>query len=185
MQPISGLISGAAQSPVTVAGVTEPPKIQRLEDEALRRSLKRAMDEYVPEEKQEPAGRYWPGKDENGQPKIYFDDPTRAVDQLERPDELPNAGAPEQNKDAEGPDKKASGDKTESCTCSTGKVDREIEKLKKERAELERQINSETDDTKIKELEKKLSQIESELSQKDNDTYRHQHSTFSYTIISG
>ena len=179
MQPISGLISDAVQSPVTVAGVKEPPKIQRPEDEAPRRSLKRAMDEYVPEEKQEPTGRYWLGKDENGQSKIYFDDPGQAVGQSEKLAELPNADAPERNKDVEGPDKKASGDKVEGCTCSTDKVDREIEKLKKERAELERQINSETDDTKIKELEKKLSQLESELSQKDNDTYRRQHSTFS------
>ena len=75
MQPNSGLFPGAAQSSVTVAGVKEPPKIQRPEDEVPRRSLKRAMDEYVPEEKQEPAGNYWPGKDENGQPRIYFDDP--------------------------------------------------------------------------------------------------------------
>ena len=179
MQPISGLIPGAVQSPVTVAGVKEPPKIQRPEDEAPRRSLKRAMDEYVPEEKQEPTGRYWLGKDENGQPKIYFDDPEQAVGQSEKSDEPPNADAPGQSKDTEGSDKKDSGDKAESCTCSTDQVDREIEKLKKERAELERQINSETDDTKIKELEKKLSQIESELRQKDNDTYRRQHSTFS------
>ena len=182
MQPISGLIPGAVQSPVTVAGVKEPPKIQRLEDEAPRRSLKRAMDEYVPEEKQEPTGRYWLGKDENGQPKIYFDDPEQAVGQSEKSDEPPNADASEQNKGAEGPDKKVSGDKAESCTVNTDKVDREIEKLKKKREELKRQIHSETDDSKVRELEKKLSQIERELSQKDNDTYRRQHSTFSQSL---
>ena len=179
MQPISGFTPVAVQSPVAVASAKEPPKIQRPEDEAPGRSLKRTMDEYVPEEKQEPAGRYWLGKDENGQPKIYFDDPERAVSQPERSDELPGTDAPEQNKGADRPDKKASGDKAESCTCNTDKVDREIEKLKKEREELERQINSETDDSKIRELEKKLSQVERALSQKDNDTYRRQHSTFS------
>lgn len=180
MQPISGLISDAAQSPVTVAGVKEPPKIQRPEDEAPRRSLKRAMDEYVPEEKQEPAGRYWQGKDADGQPKIYFDDPDRAADAPQKQDELPDTDSPDKDREADAPGKKAAnGRKAEICRGSTDAVDREIEKLKKKKEELERQINSETDDTKIKELEKKLVQVESELRQKDNDTYRRQHSTFS------
>lgn len=179
MQPISGAIPGAAQSPISVAGVKEPSKVLRPEDEAQGHPLKPVMDEYVPEEKQEPSGRYWLGKDEDGQPKIYFDDPERAAGQSKQADELPDADAPEEDKDVDGPDEKTSGDKAENCTCSTDKVDREIEKLKKKQEELERQINSETDDTKIKELEKKLAQVESELSQKDNDTYRRQHSTFS------
>ena len=179
MQPISALIPGAAQSPVTVASVKEPSKNQRPEDDAPKPSLKRAVDEYVPEAKQEPAGRYWMGKDENNQPKIYFDDPDRTTGQPERSGEYANIDAPEQTNGAEGPDKKASGDKSENCTVNTDKVDREIKKLKKEREELERQIQSETDDSKVRELERKLFQIERELSQKDNDTYRRQHATFS------
>ena len=160
MQPISGLTFSAAQSPASISGVKEIPKVQQPEEKDQNRPTRPMMDEYVLEEKQEPTGRYWLGKDENGQPKIYFDDPERG-------------------RSAEDPDKKISDDKAESCTCSTDKVDREIEKLKKKQEELERRINSETDDTKIKELEKKLAQVESELSQKDNDTYRRQHSTFS------
>lgn len=66
------------------------------------------------------------------------------------------------------------------CTCNTDKVDREIEKLKEKKKQLEQQIQAAAGDAqKVKELEKKLAQVESALSQKDNDTYRRQHSTFS------
>ncbi len=82
----------------------------------------------------------------------------------------------------------------EVCVCNTDKVDREIEKLKEKKRELEQQIQSAFGDEtpsgyhsmpsgdkverKIQELEKKLAQVEQELSQKDNDTYRKQHSEF-------
>ena len=122
------------------------------------------MDEYVPEEKQEPSGRYWLGKDEDGQPKVYFDDPERAVD---KPSGVP------------APEKKAEGDKKERCTANTDQVDREIERLKKRKETLEQQIRSQTDDAKIKELERQLAQVERELAQKDNDAYRRQHTVFS------
>ena len=179
MQPISGLAPGAAQSPAAVSGVKEAPKVQRPEGKEQSCPLKPVMDEYVPEKPQEPSGRYWLGKDADGQPKIYFDDPEQAADAPEKQDKLPDVDNPEQDKGVDGSERKASGDRAESCTCNTDNVDREIEKLKKKQEELERQINSETDDTKVKELEKKLAQVESELSQKDNDTYRRQHATFS------
>ena len=54
-------------------------------------------------------------------------------------------------------------------------MDREIEKLKKKQQELEQRLNTETDEAKIKELERQLAQVERELKQKDNDTYRRQH----------
>ena len=79
MQSISGINSGAAQPSVPIAGVDEPKKVQRPEDETQSRYQKPVMDEYVPEEKPEPSGRYWLGKDEDGKPKIYFDDPKRAL----------------------------------------------------------------------------------------------------------
>ena len=167
MQPISGLAPGTGQSPIVVSGTKEVSKVQRPESEAQSRPLEPVMDKYIPEENQEPSGRYWLGKDEDGKPKIYFDAPEQTADD------------PERSEDTDNPDKKVSGDKAESCTCNTDSVDREIEKLKKKQAELEQQINSETDASKINALEKKLAQIESELSQKDNDTYRRQHSTFS------
>ena len=58
---------------------------------------------------------------------------------------------------------------------NTDKVDREIERLKKKRQELEQQRDTETDEAKIKDLERQLAQVEQELKQKDNDTYRRQH----------
>ena len=66
----------------------------------------------------------------------------------------------------------------EKCTGNTDRVDREIEKLKRKKKELEGQIHSETDDKKIEQLEKELAQVERELSQKDNDAYRRQHTVF-------
>ena len=50
--------------------------------------------------------------------------------------------------------------------------------MKKKKKELEQQINAETDEAKVRELEKKLGQVERELSEKDNDNYRRQHSKF-------
>ncbi len=179
MEPISGMIFSGIHSPSTVADVKVPPKLQRSEDKTRSSPIAHVKDEYIPEKKQEPSGRYWLGKDEDGQPKVYFDDTKQAADALEKQDEIPDINAPDQDKVAGSPEKKASGDKSGSCTCNTDKVDREIEKLKKKREELERQINSEKDNTKIKELEKKLARVESELRQKDNDAYRRQHSTFS------
>ena len=57
-------------------------------------------------------------------------------------------------------------------------MDREIEKLKKKQQELKQQLGTETNEVRIKELERQLAQTEQQLSEKDNDTYRKQHSTF-------
>lgn len=160
---IFGAASGAAQF-YGAAGVKEPPQVQPSEAKAPVRSRAPAVDEYVPEEKQEPSGRYWLGKDKDGQPKIYFDDPERAADEPS---------------DSPAPAKKTPEDKSERCTANTDQVDREIERLKKQKEALERQIDLQTDDTKVKELERKLAQVERELARKDNDTYRRQHTVFS------
>lgn len=175
MQSISGINSGATQPSVPIAGVDEPKKVQRPEDETQSRHQKPVMDEYVPEEKPEPSGRYWLGKDEDGKPKIYFDDPERAEDAPDASDAF------DRDKSAEGPEKSGSDKNGQSCTCNTDKVDREIEKLKKQKQELEQQINMETEESKIEDLKAKLAQIEKELSQKDNDTYRRQHATYTYS----
>ena len=58
---------------------------------------------------------------------------------------------------------------------STDKVDREIEKLKKRKSELEGQLRMEQDESKVQSLERELAQVERELSQKDNDGYRRRH----------
>lgn len=181
MQMISDLISGTAQSPASITGVKEPSKARRPEDEAQGRPIKPMADEYVPEEKQEPSGRYWPGKDEEGKPKIYFDDLAQPEGTRKKPEDIPDTDKPAQDKGAEGPEKNVPGKNTERCTGNTDKVDREIEKLKKQKLELEQQLSTETDKTKIKELEAKLAQVENELRQKDNDTYRRQHSTYTFS----
>ena len=172
MQSISGINFGAVQPSVPLAGVEEPKKVQRPEDETQSRYQKPVMDEYVPEEKTEPSGRYWLGKDEDGKPKFYFDDPERTEDAPDTSD---------RDKSAEGPEKSGSDKDGQSCTCNTDKVDREIEKLKKQKQELEQQINRETDESKTEDLKAKLAQIEKELSQKDNDTYRRQHAVYTYS----
>lgn len=169
MEPMIGMISGGIHSPVAIAGVKEPREVQRPEEEAEERPQKSVRDEYISEEKQDPTGRYWLRKDENNKPKIYFDDPKREAD------------GPEESKKADAPEKKVSEEKGKTCTANTDKVDREIEKLKKKKAELEQQLNSEKDERKIGELEKELAQVERELRQKDNDTYRRQHTQFTYS----
>ncbi len=179
MIPISGVNTGAAQPLTKTEKVLGAPMVQKPEEES--RPLKPVMDEYVPEEKQEPCGRYWVGKDEDGQPKIYFDDPERVSEDPQKPEadekkpDAPEQEKPEQAQRAKGPKKKEG----ERCVGNTDKVDREIKHLKKKREELEQRLNTETDEAKIKDLERKLAQVERELSEKDNDTYRKQHSTFS------
>ena len=66
-------------------------------------------------------------------------------------------------------------EKRELCAVDTGKVDREIQRLKMKRQELEQRLSTEPDGARSRELERQLAQVERELKQKDNDTYRRQH----------
>ena len=121
-------------------------------------------DEYISSEKSgsKPSGLYRLRQDENGNLKVMYDDPKRAA---KAKDVQPK----------EEPAKKA-----EKCTTNTDNVDREIEKLKEEKKQLEQQIKAAAGDKeKAKVLEKKLAQIEGQLSQKDNDTYRRQNAVIS------
>ena len=149
MKSISNIISNTIQPYEKASEVKENFKAQQNKNERQDHSLKPITDEYIPQEKQKPTGLYKFGKDNSGNPKIYFDDPT----------------ASDRNVDI--------------CEGNTDKVDREIEKLKQMQKKLEQQLNTETDKTKKKTLEQKLAQIQNELLQKDNDTYRRQHSVFS------
>ena len=187
MTPISGVNAGAVQPLMTAGKALGASKVQKPEEEAQSRQLKPMMDEYVPEEPQEPSGRYWMGKDKDGQSKIYFDDPERAADAPKQPEGVPDAKKPEADApEAEEPDPAGQGakgpegkkDNGETWECNTDKVDREIEKLKKKQQELEQRLGTETDKAKIKGLERQLSQVEQELKQKDNDTYRRQHAVY-------
>ena len=75
MIPISGVSGGGVQPLTAAEKILGAPRVQKPEEES--RPMKPVMDEYVPEEKQEPSGRYWLGKDQDGQPKVFFDDPER------------------------------------------------------------------------------------------------------------
>ena len=145
MIPVSGIPTDRVQQLPAAAETRNVPQ----KEEPCPASQKPVTDEYIPEEKQEPSGRYWLERDEDGNPKIRFDDP-------DRPEKSP-----------------------ETIRGSTDAVDREIENLKKEKQKLEQQLSRETDETARKDLERRLSQIENELRQKDNDAYRRQHTVFS------
>ncbi len=137
-----------------------------------KKSVKQSepQDEYISSEKsgKKPTGLYRVGQDENGSRKIFFDDPK----------------ADHSGEGADGKGPKVSGDSQgkpeEKCVANTDKVDREIQKLKEKKQQLEQQIQSASgDEKKIRELEKKLAQVENELRQKDNDTYRRQNASVS------
>lgn len=151
MEPIIGMRPGMAYPPEAVSDRKEPVKAPGIGEEEKEPAIKPATDEYIPEGKQEPSGLYWKGKDTNGNPRVYFDDPKR----------------------------KKADDREEETTGNTDQVDREIRELKQEQEELERQLHTEPDETKRKALETKLTQVERELSQKDNEAYRRQHTVFS------
>ena len=145
----------------------EQEKAKEAEKEQKGEKVSIPQDEYISSEKSgdKPSGLYRVGQDENGNRKLFYDDPKKSN----------NADGSKQPKvKADDPKKPA-----EKCTGNTDQVDREIKKLKEKKKELEQQIRAASgDEKKVRELEKKLAQVESELSQKDNDTYRRQHSTF-------
>lgn len=130
--------------------------------------LSEAQDKYTSSEKleKEPIGLYRVYQDENGNRKIFFDDPSKAS----------YIGGKKASKVDENNPEKSS----EKCVTNTDKVDREIKKLKEKKQQIEHQIQSASgNQKKIQDLEKKLAQVENELSQKDNDTYRRQNASVS------
>lgn len=126
------------------------------------------QDEYISREKsgEKPNGLYRVGQDEDGNRKIYFNDPKKTD----------GNGQPEKALKVNGEDP---ADGEEKCVGDTVKVDREIRELKEKKQKLEQQLKEASgDEQKTKELENQLAQVERELAQKDNDTYRKQHTTF-------
>lgn len=178
MTPVSGVSAGAVQSPAAAGKAPGASGSRRPGEGAQNRPLRPVMDEYVQAEPWEPSGRYWMGRGEDGRPRIYFDDPERGAQAPGQPD-APRAEKPAQEGGggAKGPEGKG-GEREERCVCDTGKVDREIEALKKRRQELEQRLRTEKDEAGAKELERQLRQVERELRQKDNDAYRRQHASF-------
>ena len=106
-------------------------------------------------------------------------------EKIRQPEEKTKESSQKPVRDEYVPEKKPGPDGAEkngkSCTCNTDKVDREIEKLKKQKQELTQQISRETDGSKVKALQKQLAQVERELSQKDNDTYRRQNAVYTFS----
>ena len=127
---------------------TEALRPRQTEQEAQSPSREPERDEYTPGEAPEYTGRYWMERDENGSSRIRLDAP-------ERPDPAPEKAAA----DGDSPDGPEAPDKEQekSVTCNTDRVDREIERLKKEQEELKQQLSRETDEKRSKELEKRLS----------------------------
>ena len=68
MQPITSVVTTPARPAAAAAGVREPSDVQRA-DEQQEQKKRPAVDEYIPGEEREPSGCYWPGRDENGEPK--------------------------------------------------------------------------------------------------------------------
>lgn len=135
----------------------EADQVQIAEDKMKGRST--LQDEYISSEKSgsKPSGLYRLGQDDNGKPKILYDDPKKTEKVKTEPEQ-----------------------KAEECTTNTDNVDREIEKLKEEKKQLELQIKSVTNnEEKVKELKNNLAQIEGEIIQKDNDVYRRQNAVIS------
>lgn len=70
-------IAGAARLSAAISAVREAAPVPQPEASAPETPSKPApvTDGYIPEEERTPSGLYWVGKDENGAPKVYFDDP--------------------------------------------------------------------------------------------------------------
>lgn len=143
----------------------EVNKTERSENDTSANKI--PQDEYISSEKagNRPSGLYGLAQDENGNRKIVYDDPHK-----------------KERAASEGVKPAGGDDKPEKCTTDTDSVDKEIEKLKEEKKQIQQQLrNVNGDEEKKKELERKLAQIESELAQKDNDTYRRQHAVVTKT----
>ena len=69
-------------------------------------------------------------------------------------------------------------DRSETTTCDTGKVDRELEHLRKQQEQLEQQLRAAAPE-QAEAIRRQLDQVTRELAQKDNDAYRRQHAVFS------
>lgn len=179
-----------AQNPV---GLAEKPKETDTGQASKKTASQKAADQtpvlkdgYISSEKtaHKPSGLYRVGQDGHGNRKVFFDSPSKPgrPDGENQPQAKPDSvkegsregQAGSQPKVKPGQPQK----KEEVCVGSTDKVDREIEKLKAKKKQLEQQIQQAKEDVqKTRKLEKELAQVENELNQKDNGTYRRQHMT--------
>ena len=204
MHLISGSIPDAARLSVQPAGAKDLPQLLPPCEWARSCSPRPATDQYIPEQKQPPSGRYWLKRDGAGRQTVFYDDPQQPADGSERPKAgdtpVPGGVKPPQNllaqprqaeddsaddtlspdRVAEGPEGASPEESPKHCTVDTGRGDREIEALKKQKQEIERRLKAETDETKARELQAEADRIEQELTRKDNDAYRRGHAQYSF-----
>lgn len=166
MTPVFDVSTGGVR-PLAGAERTSAPPAERTLEEERRRPV---TDEYVPEEPREPSGLYRVDRDQAGRPQVSFDDRSQVEAAPQKPEtpEAENTDAPERDGQGE-----------ERCTANTDRVDRELRALKEKRQTLERQLETEADDTRRRALERELAQVERALAQKDTDAYRRRHTRFS------
>lgn len=148
-----------ARYPQKAENSQKAENLQKAEEKKTPARFAELRDEYVSSEKsgKKPTGLYRVEQDENGNRKIYFDDPNSRASKTEGKDQ----------------------EKPEVCVGNTDRVEQEIRKLKEKKQQLEQQLQSASGDKKkVREVERKLAQVEQELSTKDNDTYRRQHTVF-------
>ena len=88
-------------------------------------------------------------------------------------------GAEEAPVDGNENEPRAEGDaptqKSKTATYITDKVDREIKRLREQKQQFEKQLQSATDPQQAVMLQKQISRLDKELRQKDNDAYRREH----------
>ncbi len=131
--------------------------------------LSAQQDEYISSERsgKKSAGLYRVGQDENGNRKIYFDDPKadhaggkenqRAVHVNEEEGLKAEEDRSGESKDDREPTVSGNSQEKpeEKCVTDTDRVDREIRNLKEKKQQLKQQIRSASgDEKKIRELEK-------------------------------
>lgn len=68
MGPILNLMCNSILRPVEAVGTKELINLQLSEEEEKDRLLRPETDIYIPEEQQEPSGRYWIESGEDGTP---------------------------------------------------------------------------------------------------------------------
>lgn len=133
------------------------------------------VDVYIPEQMPDPAGKYEPVINEDGERGIAFDDPGRI--HMEGPLKERNPESPEHVPNRKEGEKEGE----ERCTVSTERVDAEIRKLKQRAADLEQQIARAADDPdKQEKLQRQLTQVENQIQRKDSDSYRRQNAEYRY-----
>ena len=173
-----------AEGKVEGTGKTEPSKPSQPQG---------SQDEYISSSgKQEKnSGVYRLEKDKNGNPKVTVDRPTTVENETEE-QAMSQVESEKSSKTAEeaetggnkpmksGGAPKSDDEETSSTTTNTDSVDAEIKKLKKRKAQLQKQLqNNQGDENHRKNVEKQLAQLNAEIILKDSDAYRKQNATYS------